>query len=59
MEKLESKHILGYLPHKLKAKIIDFECDYVGNEIDEIVGVNVVNYGQLLLWEEPNLASVE
>ena len=38
--KLEIKHIAPYLPYGLKAKILDYKSDYVGREIDSIIGIH-------------------
>lgn len=40
MEKLELKHIAPYLPYGVKAEILDYKSDYVGNQFDEIIGVH-------------------
>lgn len=32
MEKLELKHIIPYLPHKLKFELLDYKSDYVGEK---------------------------
>lgn len=40
INKIEIEHIIGYVPFALKAYILDFKSDYVGKEIDTIVGVN-------------------
>lgn len=39
MDKIEVHQIMPYLPYKLKAIILDYKSDYVGNEIDEIAGI--------------------
>jgi hypothetical protein len=38
--KLEIKHLAPYLPYGLKAKILDYKSDYVGREIDSIIGIH-------------------
>lgn len=38
MEKLELRHLSGYLPYGLKARIEDYKCNYVGREFDEVIG---------------------
>ena len=38
--KLEPKHILLYLQHKLRVEVLDYKSDYVGNRYDTIVGVH-------------------
>lgn len=40
MRKLLPSDIVGYLPHKLIAKMLDYKCDYVGREFDTVVGIN-------------------
>jgi len=37
MIKLEE--IVGYLPYKLKAEMLDYKRDYVGKQYDEIIGL--------------------
>jgi hypothetical protein len=38
-EQLQLKEIVGYLPYGLKAEILDYKCDYVGRQYDEIIGL--------------------
>lgn len=40
MDKLELKHIAGYLEHNLRSEILGYKCDYVGKRYDEIIGVH-------------------
>lgn len=39
MEKLELKYLAPYLPYGLRAEILDFKIDYVGNQYDTIVSL--------------------
>ncbi len=38
MDKLTLEHLAPYLPYGLKAEMLDYKCDYVGKQYDEIVG---------------------
>jgi hypothetical protein len=40
MEKLKLKEIISYLPYGLKAEMLDYKCDYVGRQYDEIKGIH-------------------
>lgn len=37
---LEKKHVVPYLPFGLKAEILDYLSDYVGEKYDEIIGIH-------------------
>lgn len=37
-KKLELKHLVGYLPYKLKAEMLDYKSDYVGKQFDTVIG---------------------
>lgn len=39
MEQLTIKELIFYLPYSLNAKMLNYKCDYVGNEIDTIIGL--------------------
>ena len=39
MTHTELKEIVGYLPYGLKAEILDYKCDHVGRQYDEIIGL--------------------
>ena len=38
--KLEIKNLVPYLPYGLKAEMLDYQKDYVGKNIDTIVGIH-------------------
>jgi hypothetical protein len=40
MEQLTIKELAPYLPYRLKAKMLRYKSDYVGNEIDTILGID-------------------
>ncbi len=40
MEKLEIKHLAGYLPYGLKIRVEDYRNDYVGREFDKVIGLH-------------------
>lgn len=40
MRKLMPSDIMGYIPHKLTARMLDYKSDYVGKEFDTVVGIN-------------------
>lgn len=37
--KIELKHLVAYLPYGLRAEILEYESDYVGNQYDDIIGL--------------------
>lgn len=40
MKKLKLEELVPYLPHRLKAEMMDYEIDYVGKQVDDILGVH-------------------
>lgn len=38
--KLKLEHLALYLPYRLKVKVEDYKCDYVGREFDEVIGLH-------------------
>jgi len=39
MKTIKLEEIVGYLPYKLKAEMLDYKRDYVGKQYDEIIGL--------------------
>lgn len=39
-EQLTIQELSAYLPYNLKAEMLDYKIDYVGNQYDEIIGVH-------------------
>ena len=37
---MKLEHLAPYLPYGLKAELLDYKCDYIGKQFDEIIGIH-------------------
>jgi len=56
MEKLELKHLAGYLPYQLRFKLLDYKCDYIGEEYGICNGYYMIGDGIYYTFKDRNTA---